>query len=61
MNIGDSKGQILDQEIKSRSPKVVLELGSYCGYSSIRMANLLPNDSILISIDVNPFTTKIAK
>jgi catechol O-methyltransferase len=30
-----------------------LELGTYCGYSSIRIARLLPKDAKLISLDVN--------
>jgi catechol O-methyltransferase len=39
----------------------VLELGTYCGYSSIRIANNLKEGSILISMDINEKTTEIAE
>ena len=49
MNVGDRKGLILDEAIRTRQPKTVLELGivsslflsssgTFLGYSSLRMA-----------------------
>ncbi|UJR22144.1 hypothetical protein I4U23_025208 [Adineta vaga] len=61
MNIGDRKGQILDQAIRSRRPRTVLELGTYLGYSSLRMISQLPRNSMIISIDRNPETARIAR
>ncbi|CAF1041752.1 unnamed protein product [Adineta ricciae] len=61
MNIGDQKGQILDEAIRSRKPKTVLELGTFLGYSSLRMAAQLPNDAVIICVDMNPETTEIAR
>ena len=77
MNIGDQKGQILDEAIRSRKPKTVLELGNrfeeflfsvnrchlgtFLGYSSLRMAAQLPNDAAIICVDINPETTEIAR
>ncbi|UJR22143.1 hypothetical protein I4U23_025207 [Adineta vaga] len=61
MNIGDQKGQILDDAIRSRRPKTVLELGTFLGYSSLRMAAQVPNDATIICVDINPETTEIAR
>ncbi|CAF1379220.1 unnamed protein product [Rotaria sordida] len=60
MNIGDRKGKILDDAIRTRKPKTVLELGTFLGYSSLRMAGQLPNDASIISIDINSQTAEIA-
>ena len=61
MNVGDVKGKIIDEALKETSPKVALELGTYCGYSSVRIGRLLEKGSKIISIDVCEETTKIAK
>ncbi|CAF3165455.1 unnamed protein product [Rotaria sp. Silwood2] len=78
MNIGDRKGKILDDAIRTRKPKPILELGiiffvnfcinnslfiligTFLGYSSLRMAAQLPNDALIISIEINPESAKIA-
>lgn len=39
MNIGDTKGDILSAEIIKKSPKNVLEVGVYVGYSSVRIGS----------------------
>lgn len=36
MNLGDLKGKELDKVVKSKDPKLLLELGTYCGYSAVR-------------------------
>lgn len=35
MNVGEDKGKIVTKLIRERKPKVMLELGGYCGYSTI--------------------------
>merc|ERR1740129_2672426 len=47
MNVGDVKGLIVDAALKDmgRSAKVVVELGSYLGYSTVRFASLLSRSS----------------
>jgi catechol O-methyltransferase len=35
MNVGEDKGKIVTNIIRERKPKVMLELGGYCGYSTI--------------------------
>ena len=37
MTVGDVKGKILDDAIDRARPKLVLELGTYVGYGSLRM------------------------
>jgi len=60
MNVGDTKGAILDQAIKTRNPKRCLELGAYCGYSAVRTARLLPEGAHLYSIEYNPIYAAIS-
>ena len=50
---GDRKGKILDKAIKESKPKKALEIGTYLGYGTIRIARLMEKGSRLVSIDVN--------
>jgi caffeoyl-CoA O-methyltransferase len=61
MLIGEMEGSILKFLIKLGNVKSIVELGTYTGYSALIMAEALPEDGKLISIDLNPETTKIAK
>ncbi|CAF1186754.1 unnamed protein product [Rotaria sordida] len=61
MNIGDGKGKILDAALQSRQPKTVLELGTFLGYSSLRMASQLPEDTLIVTIEVNPESAATAR
>lgn len=54
MNVGNAKGQIMDEVIHEYSPSLVLELGAYCGYSAVRMARLLPPGARLLTMEKNP-------
>ena len=60
-HIGDRKGVILDKAVNERRPMKALELGTYLGYSSIRIGRLLPEDGRLISIDKNKSFQDIAQ
>eukprot|EP01121_Diplochlamys_sp_Union-15-3_P008575 TRINITY_DN2288_c0_g1_i1.p1 TRINITY_DN2288_c0_g1~~TRINITY_DN2288_c0_g1_i1.p1 ORF type:complete len:271 (-),score=46.60 TRINITY_DN2288_c0_g1_i1:20-832(-) len=60
MNVGDMKGKILDNAVLEHKPKIVVELGTYCGYSSIRTARLLEPGAKLYTFEVNPESAKIA-
>ncbi|KAM3910878.1 catechol O-methyltransferase A-like isoform 2-T3 [Leptodactylus fuscus] len=61
MNIGDKKGAILDAAVLQTRPRYVLELGTYCGYSTLRIAHLLPPGARLITIEMNPHYAQVAK
>jgi len=59
MNVGPVKGKIVDDALQSMgsSPMVVVEFGSYMGYSTLRLANLLRKtapEAVLYSVDPNP-------
>jgi caffeoyl-CoA O-methyltransferase len=61
MLIGEMEGSVLRFLIKLGKVKKVLELGTYTGYSALIMAEALPDDGKVITIDVNPHTSEIAK
>src|ERR1700752_1542422 len=43
VNIGDEKGELLEAAVRRANPRVALELGTYCGYSSLRIARAAPS------------------
>ena len=60
MHVGDTKGTMLDGAVRQAFERIpvdqlhttcAIELGSYCGYSAVRIARLLPAGSRLISVD----------
>ena len=61
MNVGDEKGAILDRAVQRVRPRRLLELGTYCGYSALRMARAMPEDSMLCSIEFSPANADIAR
>ncbi len=42
INVGDEKGALLDAAVHRAGPKLALELGTYCGYSALRIARAAP-------------------
>jgi caffeoyl-CoA O-methyltransferase len=61
MLIGEMEGSVLKFLIKLGRVKTIIELGTYTGYSALIMAEALPDDGKLITIDLNPETSKIAQ
>jgi caffeoyl-CoA O-methyltransferase len=61
MLIGEMEASVLTFLIKLGKVKKVLELGTYTGYSALAMAEQLPVDGTVITIDINPQTSKIAQ
>jgi catechol O-methyltransferase len=60
--LGEDKGSILDYAVEEFDPTVALELGTYCGYSAIRIASKMEKpDSKLVSIEMNSRNCKIAR
>ena len=60
INVGDEKGRILDAAMAKARPARVLELGTYCGYSALRMAIAAPFAQI-VSIEFNAANAEIAR
>ncbi len=46
MNVGDEKGALLDAAVRRADPKLALELGTYCGYSALRIAHAAPTAKV---------------
>ncbi len=61
MNVGDEKGEILDRAVRRATPHLVLELGTYCGYSALRIARSMPHGARLCSIEFSPANAAIAR
>jgi len=61
MNVGDEKGEILDRAVRRVQPRRLLELGTYCGYSALRMTRVMAADARLYSIEFNPANADIAR
>ncbi|XP_072045366.1 catechol O-methyltransferase-like isoform X2 [Amphiura filiformis] len=59
--IGDKKAAILAKVVQEAKPKVTLELGTFLGYSAIIIAQNMPSDGKLITVEANPKSAEIAK
>lgn len=61
MMVGPLEGALLRLLVRLTAAKRVLEIGMFTGYSALAMAEALPDDGQLITCDVNPVTTEIAR
>jgi caffeoyl-CoA O-methyltransferase len=61
MMIGPLVGSFLAFVVRLRQPQRVLEIGTFTGWSSIAMAQALPEGATLVSLDVNEETTAVAQ
>jgi len=53
MNLGANKGAVVDEALDNADIKRVLELGSYFGYSIVRMAEKIGPEGKLITVDAD--------
>jgi catechol O-methyltransferase len=60
MNVGDEKGELLDAAIRRVQPRRLLELGTYCGYSALRTARVMPDAAHLYSVEFSAANADIA-
>ena len=61
MQVGHLEGSFLRMMVKISGAKNVLEIGTFTGYSALAMAEGLPAGGRLITCDINPETTRIAR
>jgi caffeoyl-CoA O-methyltransferase len=61
MMVGRLEGGFLATLVRVSGAKRILELGTFTGYSSISMASALPDDGRIITCDVDPDATAIAR
>ena len=60
INVGDEKGELLDAAVRRANPKRALELGTYCGYSALRIARSAP-DAKVFSVELAEANAQIAR
>ncbi|MFC4604824.1 O-methyltransferase [Rhodococcus kronopolitis] len=61
MNVGDEKGLLLDDAIVRARPLRLLELGTYCGYSALRAARVMPPGARLYSVESSAANADVAQ
>jgi catechol O-methyltransferase len=61
MNVGDEKGEILDRAVRRARPRRLLELGTYCGYSALRMARVMDPGAKLFSVEFSAANADVAR
>lgn len=60
VNIGDEKGPLLDAAVRRVAPTLVLELGTYCGYSALRIARAAPAARV-VSVEFSAANADVAR
>jgi catechol O-methyltransferase len=60
INIGDEKGEVLDAAVLRANPGLALELGTYCGYSSLRIARAAPSAKVF-SVELAEANADVAR
>ena len=61
MMVGRIEGQFRARLVRLSGARRILEFGTFTGYSSISMASALPADGKVITLDVDPEATAIAR
>jgi caffeoyl-CoA O-methyltransferase len=61
MLIGQMEASFIGFLLRSINAKRVLELGTYTGYSALTMAENLPSDGEITTVDINKETVELAK
>jgi caffeoyl-CoA O-methyltransferase len=61
MMVGLLEGGFLNFLVYLKQPQLVLEVGTFTGWSSIAMARALPQGGSLVTCDVNEETTAVAR
>jgi caffeoyl-CoA O-methyltransferase len=61
MMVGRIEGRFLATLVALHGARRILEIGTFTGYSAISMASALPADGELITCDVDPEATSIAR
>ncbi len=61
VTVGDEKGLILDAAVRRTAPRTLLELGTYCGYSAVRIGRAMPAGARLVSVEASAANAEIAR
>ncbi|KAL8191384.1 UNVERIFIED_CONTAM: hypothetical protein K2H54_073317 [Gekko kuhli] len=60
-NLGPQKGKILERLIYEKAPLSVLELGTYCGYATVLIAQSLPLGARLYTVEMDARKATVAE
>jgi catechol O-methyltransferase len=60
INVGDEKGELLDAAVRRANPSLALELGTYCGYGSLRIARAAPSAKVF-SVELSAANAEVAQ
>lgn len=60
ISIGDEKGELLEAAIQRSNPKLCLELGTYVGYSALRIARAAPSAKVF-SVEFSEANAELAR
>ena len=61
MMVGTLEGRLLTEIVAMLRPQLVLEIGTFTGYSALSMAEALPDGGRIISCDINDQHVEIAR
>ncbi len=61
MQVGQVEGALLRILVSLVRPRTILELGTFSGYSALAMASALPEGGRLITCDIDPIATAVAR
>jgi caffeoyl-CoA O-methyltransferase len=61
MQVGRVEGALLRMLVQLTGARRVLEVGTYSGYSALAMASGLPDDGKLVTCDIDPVATSVAR
>ncbi len=61
MMVGHTEGLFLALLVRLTGARRILEIGTFTGYSALAMASALPDDGRLVTCDVNPESTALAR
>lgn len=61
MQVGRVEGALLRMLVQLTGARRVLEVGTYSGYSALSMASGLPDDGKLVTCDIDPVATAVAR
>ena len=60
VNVGDEKGKLLDAAVRRASPRLALELGTYCGYGALRIAAAAP-EARVVTVELSGANAAVAQ
>lgn len=61
MQVGRVEGALLRMLVQLTRAQRVLEVGTFSGYSALAMASGLPDDGVLVTCDIDPVATGVAR